>query len=46
MTEAEYTAATEAERAGYEASEQLYLYSGQTFTVTVNVYANATVVTQ
>lgn len=29
---------------GFEASEQFYSINGQTFTVTVNVYANATVV--
>lgn len=44
MTQAEYDAANETEKQGYEASEQLYLYNGKSFTVTVNVYANATVV--
>lgn len=44
MTQAEYDAAGESAKAGYVASEQLYLYNGQSFAVTVNVYANATVV--
>lgn len=44
MTQAEYDAADESTKAGYVASEQLYLYNGESFTVTVNVYANATVV--
>lgn len=45
LTEAEYNALTsEEEKAKYVASEQLYLYNARSFTVTVNVYANATVV--
>lgn len=45
LTQAEYDALTsEEEKAKYEASEQLYLYNARSFTVTVNVYANATVV--
>lgn len=44
LTAAEYEALSESDRTGYVASEQLYLYNNQSFAVTVNVYANATVV--
>ena len=38
------TASLESAPKGFVASEQFYPLSGQTFTITVNVYANATVV--
>ena len=44
ITSTAYYALSEDEKAKYVASEQLYLYNARSFTVTVNVYANATVV--